>query len=551
MTDHVRTIKERLLISEVIAEKVKLLRKGRALVGKCPFHNEKTPSFTVNDSKGSYHCFGCGAHGDIFDFIMQIEGLSFTEALSRLATRAGIAITSQVNYSSNYEILDAATKWAQKNINTAVLQYLKSRSITDESIGRFQVGYVPSHGLKAYLETQGYTMNAMIEVGLLSKGQKEYFYNRIIFPIHDSSGRIIAFGGRACDSKGPKYLNSPETDLFKKSETLYGWHLAKQEDVEEIIIVEGYLDVIALAQVGMKNVVAPLGTALTLFHLQHVCKLYKKVIVCFDGDEAGKNAILKTIKLVLATEYIDKLRFVVMPQNKDPCDVAMEDGFDVLKLLLQSSQSTSEMLWDLLSTGCNLDNPEEKVQLRNNLSKYTNDIKDFEIRRYYQNFFYKKLFYTKKTHKTHGSGYKLISTAQNLNFGEILLSIVLHYPDVINDVHAEEIFATFTMNNQDLLKVQDYIVTLMNEHRIEELSDSTIDKTIKKSIDRIMQRHPFQSKEQADEMWKRVILILEIQELEIEYNNTITNAINENQSDRKANDILQRLLALKALLNEV
>ena len=128
---------------------------------------------------------------------------------------------------------------------------------------------------------------------------------------------------------------------------------------------------------------------------------------------------------------------------------------------------------------------------------------------------------------------------------------MLHYPDVINDVHAEEIFATFTMNNQDLLKVQDYIVTLMNEHRIEELSDSTIDKTIKKSIDRIMQRHPFQSKEQADEMWKRVILILEIQELEIEYNNTITNAINENQSDRKANDILQRLLALKALLNEV
>jgi DNA primase len=278
-------LRARVSITDVIGRRVRLVRKGRGeSSGLCPFHNEKTPSFTVNEDKGFYHCFGCGAHGSVMDFVMQTEGLEFPQAVEKLAAEAGMQVPRESPEerarAERQQTLGGAVEFAARHFEQQLrasagrpgLEYFKRRGLNDDTIGRFRLGYAPDsrHGLKVALEKAGIPEAISIEAGLLIKPEDgghayDRFRGRVMFPILDRRGQAIAFGGRILDQGEPKYLNSPETPLFHKGRTLYALSHAQKtaRETNEIIVVEGYMDVIALAQAGISNAVAPLGTALT------------------------------------------------------------------------------------------------------------------------------------------------------------------------------------------------------------------------------------------------------------------------------------------------
>lgn len=344
-------LKRRLSITDIVGATVNLKPKGRGeFLGLCPFHSEKTPSFTVSDNKGFYHCFGCGAHGDAIRFLTEQRGLTYPEAIKEAALIAGVELPKQTVESKqkqqyiddSYELMKLASSWFSKNLKANVgkgaLSYLKNRGLSDQTIEKFKIGFVSDEwdGLKSYLNRAGAPEELLIENGLVSSNENntrtyDRFRNRIIFPIFDSGGNEIAFGGRIIfeDANAPKYLNSPETELFKKGYVLYGYNFARDEAYkkQQIIAVEGYMDVISLHQSGFKNVVAPLGTAVTENHIRHLWKTCDEPVFCLDGDNAGLRAMMR-----LAENHISMLvpgktmKFAILPQGKDPDDVVKNFG---------------------------------------------------------------------------------------------------------------------------------------------------------------------------------------------------------------------------------
>jgi DNA primase len=314
-------VRRRVSLGSLISRQVRLVRRGHEFVGCCPFHKEKTPSFTVNEEKGFYHCFGCGAHGSLFDFIMQTENVTFPEAVERLASDAGLPLpqVSATRRDPNdprkalRDVLEAATMAYQKALREPsgrpALDYLGRRGVKEEAIVRFRLGYAPAdrQGLAALLGTTGPPDQHLIDAGLVIKpedgGRPAYdrFRGRIMFPITDVRGRVIAFGGRLLGPGEPKYLNSPETPVFHKGETLYGLAQALKpaRTTGTILVVEGYLDVISLATAGYAHVVAPLGTALTEAQLKKLWEIAANPILCFDPDAAGQRAALRALDRAL------------------------------------------------------------------------------------------------------------------------------------------------------------------------------------------------------------------------------------------------------------
>lgn len=326
-------IKRRLDIVELISEYVPLKKAGSNYKGLCPFHPEKTPSFTVSPSKQFFYCFGCGEGGDVITFIKKIENLSFHETLERLARRIGIEYKpgSGRDFENSRKsllltILKEAAEFYRKSLkeNPNALEYLMTvRSLTEESINRFFLGYAPSgwDSLLLYLKGKGFREAHIKDAGLLSyseKGSYDLFRNRIMFPIQDLQGEIIGFGGRVMDDSTPKYINSPETILFKKGETLFGLFQAKEfiKKLGYVVITEGYLDVIMCAQYGFRNVVAPLGTALTERQVLVLKRLADRIILLYDGDKAGINAARRAIPILLSQSV--RPLVVLLPEGEDP-----------------------------------------------------------------------------------------------------------------------------------------------------------------------------------------------------------------------------------------
>ena len=334
-------LRSRSALTDVIGRSVKLNQKGRDHIGLCPFHKEKTPSFTVNEEKGFYHCFGCGEHGSIFDFTMKTEGLSFPEAVEKLATELGMEIPrdspeEQERFKKNqvlYEVTARAAYFYRKQLYLPVgkkaLDYLKGRGFSDQTIKRFGIGYAGNglNSVKSFLEGEKFDESIMISAGLIinpkDKKRRTYdrFRNRIIFPIEDTQGKVIAFGGRILGDGEPKYLNSPESPLFHKGRVLYGQKMASgpARKIGNIIVTEGYTDVIAMYQAGIENTVAPLGTALTEDQMRALWKIVPEPILCFDGDLAGKKAAARAAERalpLLASGY--GLRFALLPDGEDP-----------------------------------------------------------------------------------------------------------------------------------------------------------------------------------------------------------------------------------------
>ncbi len=351
-------VKSRLDIVEHISDYVQLKRSGQNFKGNCPFHNEKTPSFMVHPAKQIFHCFGCSAGGDIFTFTMKHEGLSFPEALALLARKAGVELKPQSGYKKGErENLKAAVSEAMKYFRAELKRskiagdYIKQRGLTPEIIDEFQVGYVPQgwHNLLNHLKKKRISEDIIIKAGLAVRGDRgsyDVFRARLIFPILDLHGEPVAFGGRVLDDSQPKYLNSPETQLFKKGDTLYALSQARESIRSEgfVAVGEGYLDAIMCHQYGIRNVVAPLGTALTAGHLKKLMRHSDNVVLVFDGDAAGVSAARRSLDLIM--EQNMRVSVLMLPDGEDPDSILRKEGIEGMRARMGEASSPVGFILD-------------------------------------------------------------------------------------------------------------------------------------------------------------------------------------------------------------
>jgi DNA primase len=397
-------LRARTMLSAVIAPSVKLLRAGREWKACCPFHNEKTPSFTVNDDKGFYHCFGCGAHGDAIRFLTDHRGMPFMDAVKELAAKAGMEVPAPdprareraERAASLIDVMAEVAKWYSDQLQgiggADAREYLKRRGIEQSTIQRFGLGLAPDSrtALKRALEKLG--EDRLIETGMLIKpddGGDTYdrFRGRLMIPIRDARGRVIAFGGRILGQGEPKYLNSPDTPLFDKGRTLYNIDRASpaSRQAGRLIVVEGYMDVIALDRAGIAEAVAPNGTAVTEAQLERMWRLEPSPIMCFDGDSAGRKAAIRAALRALPHLAPERtLRFVELPAGQDPDDVVRSGGRETMEALLAEPEPLVDRLWRHEIEAQPLTTPEARAGLRQRLIEHSRTIADQSLARLYR-----------------------------------------------------------------------------------------------------------------------------------------------------------------------
>ncbi len=399
-------IRARVPLSGVIGRRMKLVKRGREHTGLCPFHNEKTPSFTVSEDKGFFHCFGCGAHGDVIGFVMRAEGLSFPEAVERLAGEAGLQVprTSPEQHAAHrrradlIEALEAAAAWFEESLQARAgaeaRAYLEGRGLTPETVAAFRLGYAPdARGLlRKALNARGIDDERLIEAGLVKRpegggGLRDYFFDRIVFPITDRRGRVIAFGGRTLGQSKAKYINSPDTPLFHKGRVLYNLARARQaaHDTGELIVAEGYMDVIALAQAGFPGAVAPLGTAITEDQIEELWRLAEEPVLCLDGDTAGRRAGFRAAERALGRLKPGRsLRFALLPAGEDPDSLLRAQGAQAVREVLDAARPLSDLVWLMDTEGRRIDTPERQAGLAQALDARIRQIPDSAVQTAYR-----------------------------------------------------------------------------------------------------------------------------------------------------------------------
>lgn len=400
-------LRARLPASEVVGRRVKLKKAGREYKGLSPFQQEKTPSFFVNDEKQAWFDFSSGKNGNIFDFVMETEGVSFPEAVERLASMAGIALPAATPEAARheqrrktlYDVMDLAAKFFADTLasrhGAKARGYLGDRAITPATQLQFRLGYALGErfALKEHLGSHGISTEDMVEAGLLVAGDDipvpyDRFRDRVMFPITDARGRVIAFGGRALEKDVPaKYLNSPETPLFHKGDNLYNLATARQatHNGSPLIVVEGYVDVIAMVTSGFGGAVAPLGTALTENQLALLWKMADEPILCFDGDRAGQKAAYRAADLALPNLLPGKsLRFALLPEGQDPDDLARSGGRGAIEEVIGAARPLADMIWLREIEGGSFATPERRAALEARINELSNGIRDEVVRRYYR-----------------------------------------------------------------------------------------------------------------------------------------------------------------------
>lgn len=395
-------LRARIAVTSVVGRRVKLIRKGREHHGLCPFHNEKTPSFTVNDDKGFFHCFGCGAHGDAIGFEMRAGHLSFTEAVERLAAEAGLEVPKatpedrqrEERRASLHDAMEAACVFFEQNLRGSAgregYDYLRDRGVTDETIARFRLGWAPDSrtALKTALMSDVLPESLLLEAGLLKKpdgpgASFDMFRGRVVFPITDRRGRVIAFGARTLGDGQPKYLNSPDTPLFHKGATLYGLAHAREmaRELNRVVVTEGYMDVIALHQAGFAYAVAPLGTAVTEQQIEELWRLAPEPILCLDGDNAGQRAMVRAMDRAFPIlKPGHSLRFAALPAPEDPDSLIKARGPAAMQAVLDAAQPMVEVAWRIAIEGRPLDTPEARALLEKELADKAFSIADETVR---------------------------------------------------------------------------------------------------------------------------------------------------------------------------
>ncbi len=408
--EYLEEIKQRVKVSDVVGAAVQLKRRGKEFVGLSPFSTEKTPSFTINDEKGFYHCFSSGEHGNIFDFLVKVEKLNFGDAVRKLAAKAGMPAFKFTkenieveNKRKKYdEILTIALQNYQKNFfeNQFVKKYALDRGLTEEILSIFKIGYSGEYGLNVSLFSN-FNQKELIESGVFFHDEKnnkliDRFKNRLIFPIFDYNNKVIGFGGRALGQNYlAKYINSPETEFFKKGFNLYNLNNAKSENKQSgiIFVVEGYMDAISLYQAGFKNVVATLGTAMTESHLNLVWRYFNDPVVCFDGDRSGQNAAQKiSEKLIAFMKPGYSLSFLILPNGFDPDSFIRKNGKNNFESLLDQKIDIGNFIFENNLQNLQSTQPEERAGFEKKLIDTCLLIQDSTVKKYYVSFFKNKIF---------------------------------------------------------------------------------------------------------------------------------------------------------------
>ncbi len=484
-------LRSRIRISDVVGKKVSLSRKRMEHVGLCPFHDEKSPSFTVNDAKRFYHCFGCGAHGDVIRFLSDTQGLSYKDAAIKIATDNNIEIPrlsfiEEQEY-QEFDRLQQLLKFAQeffiKQLDEEVVSYLKKRNLHKETAKEFDIGYITNGSLlENFLYDKGFNTIELVKSGLFGKKEDGKLYpvfnKRIMFPIKNIFNKVIAFGGRAMNDAMPKYINSPETVLFKKSEVMFGQNLANKFLYRDnyAILVEGYLDVIALHQAGFKQAVASLGTAVTKDHLQQLWKCCNEIIICLDGDAAGRRASDKIIKMVLPEINTHKLvSFIELPSGQDPDDLLQNQGPEAFNQLLRNRITLSEKIWRNEYNGQNFNNAESKAILESVLNGYYSMVQDKNLRdnfrRYFNDMMWKNIFINNKTSKNTFNQHISNEAKQLVKYSEVefleytICTFILHFPEIISD--NIDTLLGLKLTNFELNELKEWCIDHFQDHTTE------------------------------------------------------------------------------------
>ncbi len=420
-------LRSRLTLSDIVGRRMRLTRAGREFKGCCPFHHEKTPSFYINDDKQFYHCFGCGAHGSVIDFVMQNDNLSFIEAVEALAGEANMEvpraspqdIEREKKRKDIYSLLEEATRWMEAQLrapeNRFAYDYIIGRGVPDEVLHQFRVGYAPHDGqaIRKHMKAQGYSDADMIEAGVLRPAGKAgepyaFFRERVIFPVPDKRGRVVAFGGRILpdhllqpnrgDYKPAKYMNSSDTPLFHKGGMLYGEPHARMaaHEGKPIVVVEGYLDVIASFRAGFRGAVAPLGTALTEDQILVLWKMIpqdeKVPVLCFDGDDAGRRAAARACERILPLLKPDhSARIAFLPEGQDPDSLVAAQGPKALEAIIDGAIPLVDFIWSHYTGGKSFDAPEARAGLSKTLEDEAKRIPDRDVQYYYLQAFRDKI----------------------------------------------------------------------------------------------------------------------------------------------------------------
>ena len=451
-------LRQRTPIAAVIGRTVRLARKGRQWTGCCPFHNEKTPSFYVYDDH--YHCFGCGAHGDAIGFVMQAQGLGFMDAVEQLAAEAGLdvpkptpeAAAAAERSRTLHDVLEAAAAAFQRRLflpeGAAGLTYLRGRGLTDETIRRWGLGWSGEGrgALAADLAREGITPPMLAEAGLMKpadgrEGFVDMFFNRVMFPIRDRRGRVVSFGGRILGDGQPKYVNGPETEVFSKRRTLYGLDLAR--GAPALVVVEGYMDVIALDQAGIPGAVAPLGTALTEDHLETLWRHCPMPVLCFDGDAAGARAAARTAEAALPLlTPAQGLKLLTLPPGEDPDTLVAKEGTQGFAARLAAARPLSEALFDLLAEGRSLATAEARAAFRARLIEAAGTVRDRALAGELRSLLLDRFFQRTRPVRPGRPGQppprprapRPAPAAQPGERARILLAILLRRPELLSDL---------------------------------------------------------------------------------------------------------------------
>jgi len=523
-------LRSRVSLAGLIGRRVKLVRRGREYAGLCPFHHEKTPSFYVVEDKSFFHCFGCSAHGDVIGFVMRADNLDFIEAIEKLAGEAGLAVpraTPQERERAQQqktllEVLEAAAAFYEARLaspaGSRARNYLDERGLDAETIRRFRLGWAPDdrQALRRSLSAD-FPESLLIEAGLLRRPSSaaadeliDYFRSRVMFPIGDRTGRVIAFGGRIIGDGQPKYLNSPESTLFEKGRVLYGWAAARAGLSREapstgpgVIVTEGYMDVIALHRAGFPTAVAPLGTALTDFQLHDLWRLGSEPVLCFDGDAAGQRAAARALYRALPFLGAGRsLRFASLPAGEDPDSLIRNEGRIAFEAILAAARPLSDMLWEIELAAKPRNTPERLADVWRRLVSRVELIPDRKVQAEYRNLFYKR-FDPRPTVTRSRDRIRQGSSAvhegppppprppQRLQ-REILLRILLHFPGLIVEV-AEE-FASLDLPEADFDKLRHEILGLeasrpgldagtLQQHLVQSGFAATVDALLTPSVD--------------------------------------------------------------------
>ena len=455
-------LRRRVSLSSVIGKRVKLISRGNRMIGLCPFHQEKTPSFHVRDEDGYYHCFGCGVSGDAISFLREQESMSFIDAIHHLAEMAGMTVPEQQKLSpeereqrnSMAQMLEDAARFFEqalhKDTTIHAKSYLEKRQVSLASQTRYRIGYAPASGLLPFLEELGYKPEDIIAAGLVRRSTRDQslydnFRNRLMFPIRNPRGEVIAFGGRALgEDQEPKYLNSADSPMFHKKLVLYGLKEAREriKDGLPVIVSEGYMDAIAIDQYQVAGAVAPLGTALTEEQMMLIWKSTDAPYLCFDGDAAGQRAAARTLlRLLPILEPGKTVRVMRLPKGKDPDDLLKAGGGDALRQIMEASDSFADSLWHTTSMDFDLSKAEQKAKFWQVMRDHIRQINNPAMRDSLGDDIRARISAMRGQSQPNLSGGKIIGkrhaqSTENLR-PSIIMAILLHQPELIHDVHED------------------------------------------------------------------------------------------------------------------